>query len=67
LLPNDEAIALRIDLRVHLRRGGAASQSSGAKVTSHFMFGLHAGAIATTSTNRIDMEYFEYLPLPKYF
>jgi len=32
-----------------------------------FMFGLHAGIVTTRSTNRIDVEYFKYLPFTEVF
>lgn len=38
-----------------------------ARLEAIFVFGLHAGVITTRSTNRIDIEYFKYLPFTEVF
>ena len=38
-----------------------------ARLEAIFMFGLHAGIITTRATNRIDIEYFKYLPFTEVF
>ncbi len=38
-----------------------------ARLEAIFMFGLHAGVITTRATNRIDVEYFKYLPFTEVF
>jgi hypothetical protein len=38
-----------------------------ARLEAIFMFGLHAGVVTTRATNRIDIEYFKYLPFTEVF
>lgn len=38
-----------------------------ARLEAIFVFGLHAGVITTRSTNRIDVQYFKYLPFTEMF
>ncbi len=38
-----------------------------ARLEAIFMFGLHAGVVTTRTTNRIDIEYFKYLPFTEVF
>jgi hypothetical protein len=38
-----------------------------ARLEAIFMFGLHAGVVTTRPTNRIDIEYFKYLPFTEVF
>lgn len=38
-----------------------------ARLEAIFLFGLHAGVITTRATNRLDIEYFKYLPFTEVF
>jgi hypothetical protein len=38
-----------------------------ARLEAIFMFGLHAGVVTTRATNRIDIDYFKYLPFTEVF
>jgi hypothetical protein len=38
-----------------------------ARLEAIFIFGLHAGVITTRATNRVDIEYFKYLPFTEVF
>ena len=38
-----------------------------ARLEAIFMFGLHARVVTTRATNRIDIEYFKYLPFTEVF
>jgi hypothetical protein len=38
-----------------------------ARLEAIFMFSLHDGIVTTGPTNRIDIEYFKYLPFTEVF